>query len=49
MNNRGRGELIKAGFRSGRSVFTELGMQGLGCACVKVLVPALAFIGVLGA
>ena len=49
MNNRGRGELIKAGFRSGRSVFTELGMQGLGVACLKVLVPALAFIGVLGA
>ena len=24
MNNRGRGELIKAGFLSGRSVFTEL-------------------------
>ena len=49
MNYRRREERIEGGFSSRQSLFTELGVRGLGGACVKVLVPALAFMAVLGA
>ena len=43
MNNRRQEEWIEAGFSSRRSLFTELGVRGLGVACVKLLVLGLAF------
>ena len=49
MNNRRWEERIEAGFSLGRYLFTERGARSLGGACVKVLVPALAFMAVLGA